>query len=282
MMTPMRRRWGPVVGPGAGAAVLVAVIGLVGCADSEDIADQQFRPAVEGRLTVATSLPAPGFWDGQLDELHGGFEWGIARALADRYDLTLEIVDVPFERLLDGDLGGADLALAQITITDERADHLAFSDSYYIDDAGVVLPSGEELTDLKSAQETTFAVQRDTVESDLLDDTVRPDDDPILFDDAVSAIEAVADGRAEAALVDLSTALVATNDRRDITTGARFATRGEMAVAMPVDSDNVEVVDAALRAFASDRTLEDLERDYLEPVFQTEPDLVPTIRTADD
>src|SRR3954471_18558430 len=115
----MRRRWrvsGLVL-------AVVAVAAAAACSDSTSIARQDFTPRTPGQLTVATSLPAPGFWDGTaVGELTGGFEDGIARALADRFDLRLEVVDVPFERIVAGDLGGADMALAQITITPARDD----------------------------------------------------------------------------------------------------------------------------------------------------------------
>ena len=115
--------------------------------------------------------------------------------------------------------------------------------------------SGEELTDLKTAQERSWAVERGTVEAELLADVVRPDTDPVLVDDPVAAIDAVAAGRVDAALVDLSTALVLTKGRPDVTTGGRFVIDGEMAVALPRGSANVEVVDAALHALDADRTL---------------------------
>ena len=67
---------------------------------------------------------------------------------------------MPFDRLVAGDLAGADLALAQITITDEREDVVDFSVPYYLDDAGAVLEAGEELTDLETAKEQRWAVQR--------------------------------------------------------------------------------------------------------------------------
>ena len=67
----------------AGVVPLVTLAALaaltVGCADTQDIADQTFHPATEGTLTVATALPAPGFWDGaDVEHLEGGFEHGIA------------------------------------------------------------------------------------------------------------------------------------------------------------------------------------------------------------
>jgi polar amino acid transport system substrate-binding protein len=259
---------------------LPAIVTLASCGSSEDIAGQRFEPETPGRLTVATSLPAPGFWDGtDVGDLSGGFEYGIARQLAEHFDLELDVIDVPFDRLVSGELDGADLAMAQITITDEREDQLAFSVPYYTDDAGAVLEAGKELTDLETAKEQRWAVERGTVEADLLDDVVRPDHDPTLFDDAVACVDAVATGRADAALVDLSTALILANGRSDVTTGGRFMIDGDMAVALPGDSVNVEVVDAALRALDSDGTIGDLEHEFLAPVFETDPASVPVVRT---
>jgi polar amino acid transport system substrate-binding protein len=215
-------------------------------------------------------------------DVDGGFEHGIAAALADRFDLDLRIVDVSFDRLVAGDLRGADLARAQITRTDERAEHVAFSTPYYVDDAGVVLPAGEERTDLETARERSWAVERGSVQEQFVVETIRPDVDPVVFDDAVATIDAVAGGRVDGALVDLSTALGLTDGRDDVTTSARFATHGEMAVAMPTGSVNVEVVDAALRGLEADRTIGDLEAEYLAPVFAAAPDSRPVIRTPDD
>ena len=188
---------------------------------------------------------------------------------------------MPFDRIVAGDLAGADLALAQTTITAAREDVLEFSTPYYLDDAGAVVGAGEELTDLETAKEQRWAVQRDTVEAELLTDVIRPDTDPVLVDDPVAAVDAVAAGRVDAALVDLSTALVLTKGRTDVTAGGRFETDGEMAIALPRDSANVEVVDAALHALDADRTLHDLRERYLDPAFAKDPSSVPVIRTPD-
>jgi polar amino acid transport system substrate-binding protein len=260
---------------------MFAAVSLASCGETKDIARQSFEPATPDRFTVATALPAPGFWDGaDVGSLTGGFEDGIAKALADRFDLELAVVDVPFERLVAGDLGAADVALAQITITDDRATRVEFSVPYYRDDAGAVVKAGEELTDLKTAREQQWAVQRDTVEEDLLTDEVRPDREPILFDDAPSCVDAVADGRADAALVDLSEALILTKGREDVTTGARFIIDGGMGVAMPQGSANVEVVDAALRALEGDGTIDDLADEFLAPAFAADPASIPVVRTS--
>jgi ABC-type amino acid transport substrate-binding protein len=83
----------------------------------------------------------------------------------------------------------------------------------------------------------------------------------------------------DAALVDLSTALVLTNGRDDVTTAARFIIGEPVAIALPRDSPNVHVVDAGINALEADGTLEDLAEKWLEPVFATDPDSIPVVRT---
>ena len=275
-MRPMPRasRFGAVL-----VVLLVLLSAMPACADTKEIAKQEFTPTTAGRLTVATSLPAPGFWEGAtVDQLSGGFEYGIAQALAARFGLTLHVINVPFEQLVNGDLGGADLALAQITSTDERAKLLAFSMPYYEDDAGAVVRAGKKITDLKTAKERRWAVQRGTIQEGLLVDRVRPDEPPLLFDDAPAAVEAVASGNADAALVDLSTALILTHGRPDVATGARFIVDRGFAIALPKRSDNVEVIDAAVHALISDGTLGDLSKRFLNPVFSAKPGSIPVVR----
>lgn len=260
-------------------ALAPLLVAAVACGDAERIATQTFTPATPGTLTVATSLPAPGFWEGDdPDGLTGGLEYGLAMAMADRWDLELVVVDVPFDDLVTGDLHGADLALSQITVTDDRRGELAFSTPYYRDDDGVVMAAGEELTDLKTARERRWGAITDSTQLDLLRDVLRPDVEPETFADSVAAIDAVARGRVDAVLVDLSTALITTAGRDDLSTVARVVVNGEMAVALRSDSPNVDVVDAAIRALTSDSTIDALVADDLLPRFETAPDSLPVIR----
>jgi polar amino acid transport system substrate-binding protein len=260
-------------------AVLAVAVGP-GCDATRERAGQNFLPDTEGVLRVATALPAPGFWEGvDVASVDGGFEYAIAAELAARFGLELELVDVAFEDLIAGDLGGADLALAQITVTSERDAVLDFSNPYYRDELGVVLPPGEELTDLRSARDVTWAVEEATVAHDHLVGVVRPDADPVLVGDEVAAVDAVARGTAEAALLDLSTALVVTNERDDVVTAARFAVAQEFGIALPAGSANRQVVDAALRSFEAAGLFDRLAAQYLLPAFETDPSTLPVIRT---
>ncbi len=238
----------------------------------------EVTPATPGILTVATTLPAPGFWEGDdATIVGGGYEWGLARALADEFDLDLQIIDVPFADLMAGELQGADMAIAQIEVTQERREVLDFSSPYYASDFGVLMTAGETLRDLATARDLRWAVVDGARQQGFIDDTIRPGEPVHVVDDEVAAAEAIKSGEVDAALVDLSSALIRAHDDDVLGVAARFVTGDQYAVALPKDSDNREKVDAALSGFQRDGTLGTLAETWLLPLFSTMPDEVPVI-----
>lgn len=145
-----------------------------GCSAPNDPAGT-FRPTTAGVLTVATSLPAPGFWEAsETGSLYGGFEYSIALDLADRFGLDLRIVNVPFDQIVEGDMGGADLALAQITFTRTRLANIELSTTYYPANMGVLAIKGESVADMAAARGLRWAVEDGTTQVSFLETVVVP------------------------------------------------------------------------------------------------------------
>ena len=144
--------------------LIVTVLAACGTAAPSDGAAGAFRPATPGVLTVATAeIPVPGFWEGPAAAPDGGVEHGLARALADRFALpTVRVVQVPFDRLAGGDLGGADLALSQLTRTEARAERLDFSVRYLPATPSALVRAGTTVADLNAAQPLRWAVHQGT------------------------------------------------------------------------------------------------------------------------
>jgi len=250
------------------------------CSTGEQAAAPTFSTKERGVLVVAADLPVPGFWEGDDPKtVDGGYEWGLAEALADRFDLRLDVVDRPFEQIVSGDLGPADVGIAQVSITEERREDVDFSISYFASWPTVVTRTDDldDLVDLATAQEQTWAGEWGTTEADLITDVVRPDDDPVHVDDETAATQLVADGKADAALIDLPTALVITDQDPDLAVRSRFDQEEHYGVVLPLDSDNKPVVDQAIRALRADETLLHLRERWLDPVFSEDPDSIPVI-----
>jgi len=263
---------------------LVVSLLAVGCSSREkDPILVEVDPTVPGTLTVATTLPAPGFWEGDdASIVGGGYEWGLARALADEFDLDLKIVDVPFADIVAGELEGADLALAQIEITEERLEVLDFSLPYYASDFGVLMMAGEQLRDLSAARDLRWTVVEGARQQAFIDVAIRPRRPAHVVADDVAASEAIISGEVDAALIDLSSALILAHDDDRLGVAAKFVTGSQYSIALPKGSNNVEKVDAALRGFQRDGTLHSLAETWLLPLFSTSPDDVPAIELASD
>jgi polar amino acid transport system substrate-binding protein len=263
------------------AVVLFVVALAAACTDSQDAASPTFSPGTAGELVVAAALPAPGFWDGESpEEVTGGFEFELARHIADELELELRVVAVPFDRIAAGDLGGADLSIAQISVTGDREDVLDFSLPYLTVDAAVLAPTGEEVADLYDARALRWVALAGSTQADLLDDVVRPDDDVLLVATEVEAAAAVVAGDADAALVDAPSALLAAAADPRLEAVARFATREGYGIALPESgpAGNLEVIDLVLRRLTADGTLDDLVDD-LADALGGDPDDLPVIRT---
>jgi ABC-type amino acid transport substrate-binding protein len=266
----------------AAVATVALVAGLSGCG-LKGSASGDFHPRHEGVLTVATSeVPLPGFWEGTAAKPTGGFEYELARALADRFGLkSVKIVVMPFDRLVRGDLGGADLALADVTDTAEREKVLEFTGAYLAASPAVLVRTGKSVPDLKTARGLTWAVGRATTLQQFLDGTIRPTKPPLITSSRLETSAAVTEKSAEAGLLDLPVAAaIARESNGKLHVAGQFESNDDISAALPKGSSNVDAVASALRRFVADGTISSLARRWLGLRLNgTSADHVPLIRT---
>lgn len=268
------------------ASLCVAItLALAGCGElGEGDASGSFEPSQRGTLKVATEpLPTAGFWEGTADDPTGGFEYELAEALRERFDLRrLEIVEVPFADLIEGDLGDADLALALMTPTAARETELDFSDPYLRAPPAFLTDAGLELPDLETARELTYAVEVNTTLVDELESSVDPLEPPLILPDRDAVLEALAEGEADAAVFDLPAAqALASESAGELHVAAKLGTDEAIAAALPDDSQrNAEAVSSAIRALQADGTLEELSERWLGAELTRGAQEVPLLRSS--
>jgi len=157
----------------------------------------------KGPLKVATDLPAPGFWDGETpDNVDGGFEYDLANELADRlgYD-GFELTDVSFDALVAGQLSGFDIALSQVTITDERGEVVDFTTPYFSADQGVLVRKGTKVN-AKNAKKIQWGVQRSTTAQFFLKEELKPNEKVRTYKQTVDLFAALRAKQIDAVLLD--------------------------------------------------------------------------------
>ncbi len=243
----------------------------------------QFTPRTPGTLTVATAqIPDPGFWSGTVQHPTGGFEYGLAQALAARFGLAkIKVIEVPFRQLVAGHLGGADLALSDITVTAERSKHVDFSTQYLNAPPAILVRPGTEVPDVHSAQGLRWAVETGTTLLSALEESIEPSTAPQILDHQREVLLALRIGRADAVMLDLPVALAyARESPHAYAVAAQLPSEDVLAAALPKGSENLEAVNSAMRALSADGTIERLGREWLDTDLQGgHAEGVPVLRT---
>jgi polar amino acid transport system substrate-binding protein len=135
-------------------------------------AAKNFKPTVADTLSVVTSLPGPGFWEGSDSDptkLTSGYEYDIAKCMQEAFGLSkFNVRNVSFDAIVAGTVTKYDLALSQISITPERAKVVDFSTTYFQSQQGVLMRKGDTMTTLADAKKANWGVQAGTTAIDLL------------------------------------------------------------------------------------------------------------------
>ncbi len=264
------------------ALAVALALPIAGCGSISGSAGE-FTPAVPGVLTVATStVPTAGFWEGTTTHPTGGFEYELARDLAERFELgSVRIRIVHFHRLVAGDLGGADLGLSLLTPTAEREGALDFSTPYLDSPPTVLVRAGTEVPDLASAEELRWGVIRATTFVERVADQIAPETTTGVFDGQRELLAALEAGRVDATLLDLPLAVsLADHSGGRLEAVAQLPEPEQIAVALPRGSDNVEAVDSAIRSLIADGTIHDLLDRWVGPEAADDEHALPLLRTS--
>jgi polar amino acid transport system substrate-binding protein len=253
------------------ATLTVLVLSAAGCANAGNGADGSFSSHTPGTLTVATAqIPDPGFWTGTFAHPTGGFEYGIAQELAKRFGLAkIKVIDVPFHELVRGHLEGADLALSDITITEQREQYLDFSAPYLKAPPAIVVRPGTEVPDVNTARDLHWAVQNDTTLKEALEKDIEPKTKTLVFEHQSEKLAALADGRVNAVLLDLPVALAyARESPRKYAVAAQLPSEAGLGAALPSGSKNTEAVDSEIRRLTSEGEIDRLAHRWLHADYE--------------
>ena len=243
--------------------VLVALLTVACGSGTTSAAAGKFTPSTPGVLTVVTTdVPSPGFWEGTPGHVTGGFEFELAKALAQRLGLkTVRIKIEHFHRIVQGQLGDADLSLDLITPTSERSRSLTFSAPYLESAPTVVTGAETSVPDLATAQGLRWGAVRATTFVETIAGRIRPDTPTRIYDNTADMMRGLESRQVDAVLLDLPAA-VATADHSGgrLRAAAQLPVPETIAAALPKGSDNEQAVSSAFRAFTADGTIKRLLR----------------------
>jgi polar amino acid transport system substrate-binding protein len=173
-------------------------------------------------------------------------------------------VNYPFVGVNAGAECECDIVFSQITITDERKKKWDFTAPYFDSDQGLMVEKGTDVADVAAAKKLQFGVQAETTGLDFLDNTLKPDKDPQVYDTTVDMFNALSAGDIDAILFDVPILLGAIKGGQvqDAEIVAQFKTGEQYGAILPKDSPNTAAVDKALQSMIDDGTVKKLQTQY--------------------
>ena len=243
-------------------AALMICVSFVACS-SEKKSDDTNTDTQE-TLTMVTNAEFPPYEYKEGDKVVG-IDADVAQAIADKLGMKLEIVDTKFDAIIPGVQSGKyDMGMAGMTVTPDREQSVAFSDSYATGIQSIIVKQGSDIKSVDDhSEKTKIGVQLGTTgdiyaKDDFGDEAVQE------FDKGADAVQALLAGKIDCVIIDNEPAksFVASNEGLEILN----TSYAEEEYAICFKKDNTELqtkVNGALKELIADGTLQKIVNKYI-------------------
>ncbi len=220
-----------------------------------------------GTLTVGTNAAFPPFEyigdDGNPD----GFDVALIKAIGEKMGMKVVIQDMEFDSLVSSIGGKIDVAIAGMTVTEERKATVDFSDSYYEAVQSVIVPKGSTIATAEDLKNLKIGVQLGTTGEFIADEIEGAS--VSAYNKAVDAVNDLNNGRVDCVIVDKNPAEVfgaQFSDKVDVIDGSAFDFEPEYyAIALPKGNEDLAAkINNALNELKADGTYDALVKQYIE------------------
>lgn len=245
-------------------AALMICISFVACSSEKKSDDTNTDTDTQETLTMATNAEFPPYEYKEGDNVVG-IDAEVAKAIADKLGMKLEIVDTKFDAIIPGVQSGKyDMGMAGMTVTPEREQSVSFSDSYATGIQSIIVKQGSDIKSVDDLSEKTkIGVQLGTTgdiyaKDDFGDEAVQE------YDKGADAVQALIAGKIDCVIIDNEPAksFVAANEGLEILK----TSYAEEDYAICFKKDNTELqtkVNDALKELIADGTVQKIVDKYI-------------------
>ena len=249
---------------------LGATLMLAACGGTQEASAPSGDATVSGTWVVGTEPAFPPFESQDENGELVGFDIDLMKAIGEQAGVEIQFESLPFDGLIPAlQAGTIEAAISGMTITEERAETVDFSRPYFR--AGLAIAVAEddtETTSIESLAGKRIAVQIGTTGADKAAEV--KDAKVSTFDSAPLALQELSNGNADAVINDAPVTLVAiaTGNIGGVKVVGELLTEEFYGIAMPKDSPNVEILNAALADLISNGTYDTIYEQW----FGTSPE----------
>ena len=221
-----------------------------------------------GKLHMSTNAAFPPYEMVKDDGTFEGIDVEVAAAIAEKLGLELVVDDMGFDAaLLAAQNGQSDIVMAGVTVTEERAAVMEFSDSYATGVQVVIVKEGSDVT-MENLGEKMIGCQKATTgyiyASDTPENGGYGEDHVIAYETGALAVEALKNGQVDCVIIDNepAKAYVAANEGLTILDG-EWVTE-DYAIGMKKGNTALlEAVNNAMAELKADGTFQKIVDKYI-------------------
>ena len=248
----------------ASSAAASSVASSAAASSEAASAAADFTTVEAGKLTMATNATFPPYEMTTDNGTVEGIDVDTAQAIADKLGLELQVDDMDFDAaLLSVQQGKADIAMAGITVTDERKAVMAFSDSYATGIQSIIVPEGSDIATADDLAGKKIGTQRGTTgylycSDDFGEDAV------VAYDSGLTAVQALNNGQVDAVVIDNEPAKAYVESNPGLKILDTSYAEEDYAIGMNKDNTALlDAVNAALEELKADGTLQSIVDKYI-------------------
>ena len=209
------------------------------------------KEAAGGKLVMATNAEFPPYEFHDGDKIVG-IDAEIAQAIADELGMELEIEDIAFDSIIPEIVSGkADMALAGMTVTEDRKASVDFSDTYATASQMIIVKEDSEIAGPDDLKGVTVGVQLGTTGVER-------------YNKGFEAVQALSQGKIDAVVIDGEPAKTFVSETEGLKILDEAFTVEEYAIA--VKKGNTELLDkvnGALETLKDNGTLDEIVAKYI-------------------
>ncbi len=231
---------------------------------AETAATGEFTVVEAGKLHMATNAAFPPYEMVADDGSFEGIDVELAGKIAEKLGLELVVDDMDFGSIITSvQTGKSDIAMAGLTVTDERKQNVDFTDSYATGVQVVIVPEDSDIQTIDDLQGKLIGCQESTTGYIYCSDDYG-EDVVTAFPNGANAIQALVSGKVDAVVIDSQPAqeFVKQNDGLKIL-DTEYVTED---YAIGVSKDNTALRDAvntALKELTDDGTVQSILDKYI-------------------
>lgn len=238
--------------------------------DGETEAAADLNLIEEGKLIVCSDLPYAvfEFEDPDAPSGYSGFDIDLMQDIADRLGVELEVLPTSFDAIESGSAMAADqcdIAASAMTINEERAQNIDFSDPYFEASQSLLLPVDSELSSLADfGPGTTLGVQGATTGEEYANENAPEGTEIVGLADDPTLRQAIEAGQIDGILQDLDTNATVASDLEGYEVVETYETGEQYGFGAKVEGKEglIEAVDAQLAAMREDGTFDEIFNSY--------------------